>query len=62
MFLDGFLGVEGATTRSSQSDVPSACDDTVEGSSAVEKPAAAEKSTVVDRPAVGEGPAIGAKV
>jgi len=61
MFLNGFLGVEGATTRSSQSDVPSACDDTVEGSSAVEKPAAVEKSAVVDRPVVEKGPAIGAK-
>jgi len=61
MFLDGFLGVEGATTRSSQSDVPSACDDTVEGSSVMEKPALVEKSAVVDRPAMGEGPAISAK-
>ena len=42
MRLDGLLGIEGATTRSFQSELPSVNDVAVEGSAAVEKPAAAE--------------------
>jgi hypothetical protein len=61
MRLDGLLGVEGATTRSSQSELHSAFYVAVEGSAAVEKPAATEGPAAVAGPAAVEGPAIAAK-
>jgi hypothetical protein len=61
MRLDSLLGVEGATTRSFQSELPSVNDVAVEGSGIVEKPAMTEGLAAVERPAVVEGPAIAAK-
>jgi hypothetical protein len=61
MLLDGLLGVEAATARSSPSELPSVFDVAVEGSAAVEKPAAVEGPAAVKGPAAVEGPAIAAK-
>jgi hypothetical protein len=61
MHLDGLLGVEGATTRSFQSELPSVNDVAVGGSAAVEKPTAAEQPAAVEGPSAAEGPAIAAK-
>jgi hypothetical protein len=47
MLLDGLLGVEAATARSSPSESPSVFDVAVEGSAAVEKPAAVEGPAAV---------------
>jgi hypothetical protein len=52
MRLDGLLGVEGATTRSSQSELHSAFYVAVEGSAAVEKPAATEGPAALAEPAI----------
>ena len=61
MRLDGLVGVEGATARAFQTELPSVNDIAVEGSGIVEKPALAEGPAAVERPAVVEGPAIAAK-
>jgi hypothetical protein len=61
MRLDGLVGVEGATTRSFQSELPSINDVAVEGSAAVEKPTAAEGPAAVEGPSAVEGPAIAVK-
>jgi len=46
MLLDGFLGVEAATTSSSQSELLCACDVTVEGPAAVERQAIAATAII----------------
>jgi len=61
MRLDGLQGVEGTTTRSFQSELPSKNDVAVEGSTTVEKPAAVEAPAAVEGPSVVEGPAIAVK-
>jgi hypothetical protein len=61
MRLDGLLGIEGATTRSFQLELPSVNDVAVEGSAAVEKPAAAEGPASVEGTSAVEGPAIAVK-
>jgi len=61
MYLDGFLGVKGASTRSSHSEVVSVCNVTVEGPAAVGKPITEERSAAVEVPPAVEGPAIAAR-
>jgi len=61
MRLDGLLGVEGTTTRSFQSELPSKNYVAVEGSTTVEKPAAVEVPAAVEGTSVVEGPAIAVK-